>query len=145
MLQVSVFAHPYAKGACMFREGILGSARACTFTQQQTWIFSKGEVCMCVYVCLMGSRGWGGGHRKRLGYDPKLISSHCTKSLLNVHTEPALLHHTQFREYTHAPCTWFIHCTADFNMKMQTWCGIPSKGQDLHVWSGERNVNSETK
>lgn len=73
-----------------------------------------------------------GEAQERLGYDPKLISSHC-KGLLNFHTEPAPSHNTQFREYTHAPRTWFIHCTADSNMKMQTLSRILSKGQDLHV------------
>lgn len=84
-------------------------------------------------VCVFNGQQRVGEAQERLGYDPKLISSHCTKGLLNFHTEPALLHNTQFGEYTHAPCTWFIHCTADSNMKMQTLSRMHSKGQDLHV------------
>lgn len=38
---------------------------------------------------------WRVDEAERLGYDPVLISSHCTKGLLNFHTESALLHNTQ--------------------------------------------------
>lgn len=87
------------------------------------------EKSVYMHVSVFNGQQRIGEVQERLGYDPKLISSHCNKGLLNFHTEPALLHDVQFREQTLAPCTWFIHCTADSKMKMQQLSRLLSKGQ----------------
>lgn len=84
-------------------------------------------------VCVFNGQQGVGEAQETLGYNKNLISSHCNKGLLNFHTKPALLHNTQFREYTHPTSSWFIHSKAKTNMKMQTLGRLLLKCQDLHL------------
>lgn len=100
MLQVCFFVCTSILKGGVGGEGDLGSAWVCTsFTQQQhEYLVRERRVCV-----FNGQYRVRTEPKERLGYDPKLLFSPCTKGLLNFHTEPALLHNTQFREYTHAP------------------------------------------
>lgn len=52
---------------------------------------------------------------KLLGYDLKLIFTHCTKGLLNFHTKSALWLNAQFREYKQN-----MHLLQDYLLIRQT-------------------------